>query len=79
MSCYVGYWWGYILFEFRFFEIYRSSEYLDLILDGILISSGLTIASGFFAVINAIILAAVIYWKFSPFNFLAILLFLVKN
>ena len=72
MSCYIGYWWGYILFEFRFFEIYRSSEYLYLILDGILISSGLTIASGFFGFIIAFFLAAMIYWKLSPLNFLAI-------
>ena len=72
MSYHFGYWWGYILFEFRFFEIYRSSEYLYLILDGILISSGLTIASGFFGFIIAFFLAAMIYWKFSPLNFLAI-------
>ena len=34
------------MFDFRFFEIYRSSEYMSLIFDGILISSSLTIISG---------------------------------
>ena len=72
MSCYLSYWWGYILFEFRFFEIYRSSEYLHLILDGILISSGLTITSGFLGFIIAFFLAAMIYWKFFPLNFFSI-------
>ena len=60
------------MFEFRFFEIYRSAEYLYLILDGILISSSLTIVSGFFGFIIAFFLAAMIYWKLSPLNFLAI-------
>ena len=60
------------MFEFRFFEIYRSSEYLYLILDGILISSGLTIASGFLGFIIAFFLAAMIYWKFFPLNFFSI-------
>ncbi len=60
------------MFEFRFFEIYRSSEYLHLILDGILISSSLTIASGFLGFIIAFFLAAMIYWKFFPLNFFSI-------
>ena len=60
------------MFDFRFFEIYRSSEYLHLILDGILISSSLTIASGFFGFIIAFFLAAMIYWKFFPLNFFSI-------
>ncbi len=60
------------MFDFRFFEIYRSSEYLHLILDGILISSCLTIASGFFGFIIAFFLAAMIYWKFFPLNFFSI-------
>ena len=64
--------WGYNLFDFRFFEIYRSSEYLHLILDGILISSILTIASGFLGFIIAFFLAAMIYWKFFPLNFFSI-------
>ena len=63
---------GYSLFDFRFFEIYRSSEYLHLILDGILISSSLTIASGFLGFIIAFFLAAMIYWKFFPLNFFSI-------
>ena len=64
--------WGYNLFDFRFFEIYRSSEYLHLILDGILISSSLTIASGFLGFIIAFFLAAMIYWKFFPLNLFSI-------
>ena len=60
------------MFDFRFFEIYRSSEYLHLILDGILISSILTIASGFLGFIIAFFLAAMIYWKFFPLNFFSI-------
>ena len=60
------------MFDFRFFEIYRSSEYLHLILDGILISSSLTIASGFMGFIIAFFLAAMIYWKLFPLNFFSI-------
>ena len=60
------------MFDFRFFEIYRSPEYLYLILDGILISSSLTIASGFLGFIIAFFLAAMIYWKFFPLNFFSI-------
>ena len=60
------------MFDFRFFEIYRSSEYLHLILDGILISSSLTIASGFLGFVIAFFLAAMIYWKFFPLNFFSI-------
>ena len=41
------------MFDFRFFEIYRSSEYMNLILDGILISSLLTIISGILGFIIA--------------------------
>ena len=60
------------MFDFRFFEIYRSSEYLQLIFDGILISSSLTIASGFLGFIIAFFLAAMIYWKIFPLNFVSI-------
>ena len=60
------------MFDFRFFEIYRSSEYMSLILDGILISSCLTIISGGLGFIIAFILAALIYWKVKPLNYLSI-------
>ena len=60
------------MFDFRFFEIYRSSEYVNLILDGILISSSLTIISGGLGFIIAFILAASIYWKIKPLNYLSI-------
>ena len=60
------------MFDFRFFEIYRSSEYMSLIFDGILISSSLTIISGGLGFIIAFILAASIYWKVKPLNYLSI-------
>ena len=60
------------MFDFRFFEIYRSSEYISLIFDGILISSSLTIISGGLGFIIAFILAASIYWKVKPLNYLSI-------
>ena len=60
------------MFDFRFFEIYRSSEYINLILDGILISSSLTIISGCLGFIIAFILAASVYWKVKPLNYLSI-------
>ncbi len=60
------------MFDFRFFEIYRSSEYMSLLLEGILISSSLTIISGGLGFIIAFILAASIYWKVKPLNYLSI-------
>ena len=60
------------MFDFRFYEIYRSSEYMDLLFNGILISSSLTITSGILGFIIAFILAASIYWKIKPLNYLSI-------
>ncbi len=60
------------MFDFRFFEIYRSSEYVGLIFDGILISSSLTVISGTLGFIIAFLLAASIYWKVKPLNYLSI-------
>ena len=60
------------MFDFRFFEIYRSSEYVGLIFDGILISSSLTVISGTIGFIIAFLLAASIYWKVKPLNYLSI-------
>ena len=60
------------MFDFRFFEIYRSSEYVGLIFDGIVISSSLTIISGTLGFIIAFLLAASIYWKVKPLNYLSI-------
>ena len=51
------------MFEFRFFEIYRSEEYLSLLLDGILVTSSLTIASSIAAFVIAILIAAVRFWQ----------------
>ena len=60
------------MFDFRFYEIYRSSDYINLIFDGILISSSLTISSGILGFIIAFILAASIYWKIKPLNYISI-------
>ena len=60
------------MFDFRFFEIYRSSEYVGMIFDGIIISSSLTVISGTIGFIIAFLLAASIYWKVKPLNYLSI-------
>ncbi len=60
------------MFDFRFFEIYRSSEYIGLIFDGIFISSSLTVISGSLGFIIAFLLAASIYWRVKPLNYLSI-------
>ena len=49
--------------EFRFFEIYRSSEYALLLLQGIKTSIALTVIAGIFGFVFAIILAASRYFK----------------
>ena len=46
------------MFELRFFEIYRSEEFVNLLIEGILVSTGLTISAGIFGFIIAFILAA---------------------
>ena len=60
------------MFDFRFYEIYRSLEYMNLLFDGILISSSLTITSGILGFIIAFILAVSIYWKIKPLNYISI-------
>ena len=60
------------MFDFRFFEIYRSSEYMNLIFDGILISSSLTVISGGLGFIIAFLLAASIYWRVKLLNYFSI-------
>ena len=49
------------MFELRFFEIYRSSEYVNLLIEGLLLSTSLTIASGIIGFLLAFILAALRY------------------
>ena len=51
------------MFELRFFEIYRSSEYVNLLIEGLLLSTSLTIASGIIGFLLAFILAALRYWN----------------
>ena len=60
------------MFDFRFYEIYRSLEYTKLLFDGILISSSITITSGILGFIIAFILAASIYWKIKPLNYISL-------
>lgn len=51
------------MFELRFFEIYRSEEYLLLLLEGIGVSTALTIGAGAMGFLLAFILAALNYWR----------------
>ena len=55
------------MFEFRFFEIYRSEEYLGLLFDGVLVTGSLTIASSIAAFFIAILIAIVRYWEIPIF------------
>ena len=50
------------MFELRFFEIYRSSEYVGLLLDGLLVTGGLSLGAGAAGFLLAIIFAMVRYW-----------------
>ena len=59
------------MFELRFFEIYRSEEYLLLLLEGIGVSTFLTIGAGAMGFLLAFILAALNYWKVPIFGLLA--------
>ena len=59
------------MFELRFFEIYRSEEYLLLLIEGIGVSTALTIGAGAMGFSLAFILAALNYWKVPIFGFLA--------
>ena len=49
--------------DLRFFEIYRSGEYMSLILDGALTSLGLTIAAGIAGFMVAFLLALLRFKK----------------
>ena len=46
------------MFELRFFEIYRSLEYVNLLWEGILISTGLTISAGIAGFLLAFLLVS---------------------
>lgn len=59
------------MMELRFFEIYRSSEYLDLLLNGVLISASLTIAAGVMGFLLALSLSSIRYWKIPVLDQLA--------
>ena len=58
------------MFELRFFEIYRSEEYLLLLVEGIGVSTALTIGAGALGFSLAVILAALNYWKVPILGFL---------
>ncbi len=55
--------------DFRFFEIYRSSEYLELLLNGILISGALTVSAGVMGFVVALVLAVTRYWRLPFLSF----------
>lgn len=57
--------------ELRFFEIYRSVEYLGLILSGALTSLGLTVAAGIFGFMFAFLLAMSRYRKIPIVEYIA--------
>jgi len=59
------------MFELRFFEIYRSEEYLLLLLEGIGVSTSLTIGAGAMGFLLAFILAALNYWRVPILGLLA--------
>ena len=59
------------MFELRFFEIYRSEEYLLLLLEGIGVSTALTIGAGAMGFLLAFTLAALNYWKVPILGLLA--------
>ena len=59
------------MFELRFFEIYRSEEYLVLLLEGIGVSTALTIGAGAMGFLLAFILAALYYWRVPILGLLA--------
>ena len=59
------------MFELRFFEIYRSLEYMNLLLEGILISTGLTITAGIAGFFFAFLFAVLRYWKVFIFGFIS--------
>ncbi|MAH84278.1 MAG: amino acid ABC transporter permease [Rhodospirillaceae bacterium TMED8] len=68
------------MFEFRFFEIYRSKQYLDLILDGVLVTGSLTIFSSIMAFLMAIFIAALRYWRIPVLGkFLATYVEFIRN
>ena len=58
--------------ELRFFEIYRSSEYALLLLQGIKTSIALTVIAGIFGFVFAIILAASRYFKIPILRYFSI-------
>jgi len=57
--------------ELRFFEIYRSPEYLDLLVSGAATSAGLTLAGGMLGFLFAFLLASIRFWKVPVLNILA--------
>ena len=58
--------------EFRFFEIYRSNEFLLLLLQGVKTSLALTVIAGIFGFIFAVILAASRYFKIPVIRFFSL-------
>jgi len=57
--------------ELRFFEIYRSPEYVDLLISGAATSAGVTVAGGVLGFILAFLLASIRFWKVPVLDILA--------
>ena len=57
------------MFEFRFFEIYRSAEYIELLLNGILVSGMLSVVAGIMGFLIASVLAIIRYWQIPIISF----------
>ena len=56
--------------ELRFFEIYRSNEYLELLINGIFISGCLTVSAGILGFLAALGLAIIRYWNIPIISFI---------
>ncbi len=59
--------YGETTVELRFFEIYRSSEYLLLLAEGILTSAALTVSAGIMGFVLAILLPSAPVITAGPF------------
>lgn len=57
--------------DLRFFEIYRSAEYLALLAEGALLSAGLTLVAGLVGITVAAVLASIRYYAVPGFSFVA--------
>ena len=59
------------MFDLRFYEIYRSEEFLLLLWEGILLTSTISISGGVLGFALALLLAIIRYWNIPFFGFFA--------